>query len=103
MTGKIVSIFSVVVLGFMILATTGYTDEEVKVTPVPVTDQIHMITRKGGNIGLFIGKDGTFLIDDQFAPLTEKISAAIKLVGGDHPKLLINTHYHGSSKTCCRS
>jgi glyoxylase-like metal-dependent hydrolase (beta-lactamase superfamily II) len=54
-----------------------------------------MIGGEGGNIGVFIGEDGTFLIDDQFAPLTEKIVEAIKSVGGDHPKFLINTHYHG--------
>lgn len=54
-----------------------------------------MITGNGGNIGVFIGGDGTFLIDDQFAPLTEQIVEAIKSVGGDHPKFLINTHYYG--------
>ena len=54
-----------------------------------------MIAGQGGNIGLFTGGDGTFLIDDQFAPLTEKIVATIKSVGGQYPKFLINTHYHG--------
>lgn len=54
-----------------------------------------MFTGSGGNLGLFIGQDGTFLIDDQFAPLTEKIIAEVKAVGGDFPKFLINTHYHG--------
>ncbi|MHB8765782.1 MAG: MBL fold metallo-hydrolase, partial [Deferrisomatales bacterium] len=49
---------------------------------------------EGGYIGLFVGPDGTFLIDDQFAPLTEKHLAAIRAVGGDTPKFLINTHYH---------
>ena len=69
--------------------------KEVKITPVPVADQIYMITGDGGNMGLFVGQDGTFLIDDQFAPLTEKIVAAIKSVGGEFPRFLINTHYHG--------
>jgi glyoxylase-like metal-dependent hydrolase (beta-lactamase superfamily II) len=78
----------------MSLASVGHS-EEVKIVAVPVADQIFMITGKGGNIGLFTGKDGTFLIDDQFAPLTEKILAAIKSVGGEFPKFLINTHYHG--------
>ena len=54
-----------------------------------------MLTGQGGNIGLFLGEDGTFIIDDQFAPLTEKILAAIKSVGGDTPRFLINTHFHG--------
>lgn len=66
-----------------------------KFTPTAITNQIYMIAGKGGNIGLFIGEDGTFLIDDSFAPFTEKIVAAIKSVGGDYPKFLINTHYHG--------
>jgi glyoxylase-like metal-dependent hydrolase (beta-lactamase superfamily II) len=69
--------------------------DEVNISPIPVTEQIYMLTGQGGNIGLFIGMDGTFLIDDQFAPLTEKIIAAIKSVGGNYPKFLINTHYHG--------
>ncbi len=66
-----------------------------KISPIPVTEQIFMIAGKGGNVGIFTGKDGTFLIDDNFAPLTEKIIAAIKSIGGEHPKFLINTHYHG--------
>lgn len=80
--------------GFLLLVPNGQS-EEVNVKATSITDQIYVITGKGGNIGLFIGEDGTFLIDDQFAPLTEKIIAAIKSVGGDHPKFLINTHYHG--------
>jgi glyoxylase-like metal-dependent hydrolase (beta-lactamase superfamily II) len=67
----------------------------VKITPIQLTDQIYMLIGKGGNIGLFIGDDGSFLIDDQFAPLTEKILTAIRSVGGNVPKFLINTHYHG--------
>jgi len=94
MINKTVSILCVLIAGFVPLATAGQSDE-VKITAAPVTEQIYMITGKGGNIGLFIGEDGTFLIDDQFAPLTEKIVAVIKSVGGDHPKFLINTHYHG--------
>jgi len=69
--------------------------DPVKITPIQLTDQIYMLTGKGGNMGLFIGDDGSFLIDDQFAPLTEKILTAIKSVGGDVPKFIINTHYHG--------
>jgi len=69
--------------------------DEVTITTVPVAPQVSMLVGQGGNIGLFIGADGTFLIDDQFAPLTDKIVAAIKAAGGDIPKFLINTHYHG--------
>ena len=84
----------ILLIGLMSFATAVQA-EEVEVKAVQITKQIYMITGKGGNIGLFIGKDGTFLIDDQFAPLTEKILEAVKSVGGESPKFLINTHYHG--------
>ena len=54
-----------------------------------------MIIGQGGNIGLLTGAEGSFLVDDQFAPLTEKIIEVVKSVGGDVPRFLINTHYHG--------
>ncbi len=94
MKGKILSVLCVLIAGFMSFATHGQSAEE-KIVPVPVTEKIFMIAGQGGNIGVFIGEDGTFIIDDQFAPLTEKIVEAIKSIGGDHPKFLINTHYHG--------
>jgi glyoxylase-like metal-dependent hydrolase (beta-lactamase superfamily II) len=94
MTAKVKSALFILAALFISLAATVQSDE-VKIATVPVSDQIFMITGKGGNIGLFIGKDGTFLIDDQFAPLTDRIIAAIKAAGGDVPKFLINTHYHG--------
>jgi glyoxylase-like metal-dependent hydrolase (beta-lactamase superfamily II) len=49
---------------------------------------------QGGNIGLSYGPDGTVLIDDQFAPLTPKIAAAIARIGAQPVRFLINTHFH---------
>lgn len=49
----------------------------------------------GGNIGVSYGEDGTILIDDQFAPLTEKVQTAVTGVGATPVKFLINTHWHG--------
>lgn len=94
MINKKISGLSVLIAVIILFISTAQSDE-VKITATPVSDHIYMITGKGGNIGLFTGEDGTFLIDDQFAPLTDKILAAIKSVGGDFPKFLINTHYHG--------
>ena len=94
MIGKIISVLGVFILGLTSLTTSTQAADE-KIIPVRITEQIYMIKGEGGNIGFFTGEDGTFLIDDQFAPLTEKIVAAIKSVGGDYPKFLINTHYHG--------
>jgi cyclase len=67
----------------------------VKIEANQLTDNIYMITGQGGNIGLLTGAEGSFLIDDQFAPLTEKIVEVVKSVGGDVPRFLINTHFHG--------
>ncbi len=60
-----------------------------------VAEGIHMLTGQGGNIAVLSGADGTFMIDDQFAPLTDRILAAITELGGDSPRFLINTHFHG--------
>jgi len=49
----------------------------------------------GGNIGVSYGEDGTILIDDQFAPLTEKIIAAVRTLDPDPVRFVINTHWHG--------
>ena len=75
-------------------ATPAVAADEVKIETVPVRNGIYLLAGQGGNIGLFVGEDGTFLIDDQFAPLTEKHLAAIRAAGGDTPRFLINTHYH---------
>lgn len=49
----------------------------------------------GGNIGVSHGEDGTVLIDDQYAPLTPKIQAAVAGLGASPVKFLVNTHWHG--------
>ena len=54
-----------------------------------------MLTGQGGNIGVFVGDEGVFMIDDQFAPLSPKILAAIKKLSSKPIKFLINTHHHG--------
>ena len=64
---------------------TVWPQDDVKIKVIPVADNIHMLMGKGGNIGVFTGADGTFVVDDQFAPLSEKILAAIKSIGGDTP------------------
>ncbi len=68
--------------------------DDVKIKATKLSDGIHMLAGKGGNIGVLTGPDGTFMVDDQFAPLTDRILAAIKGVGGDTPRFVINTHYH---------
>lgn len=68
---------------------------EIKVTKV--SGNIYMLEGAGGNIAASVGGDGIVIIDDQFAPLAEKIQAALKNIGvTDKPvRFVINTHYHG--------
>jgi len=68
--------------------------EAVEIETVEVADGLYMLVGQGGNIGVSVGEDGTFLIDDQFAPLTEKIRAAVKKIGGGEIRFVINTHWH---------
>ncbi len=59
-----------------------------------VANGIYMLVGQGGNIGASIGEDGVFLIDDQFAPLTEKIRNALSELTLQPIKFMINTHWH---------
>ena len=68
--------------------------ETVEYQAVQVKDNLYAMIAEGGNLVVFVGEEGTFLIDDQFAPLTEKLITEIKKVGGDTPRFLINTHWH---------
>ena len=69
--------------------------DTVEIKADKLAGNIYMITGKGGNIGLLTGVEGSFLIDDQFAPLTPQIIEVVKSVGGDVPRFLVNTHFHG--------
>jgi glyoxylase-like metal-dependent hydrolase (beta-lactamase superfamily II) len=68
---------------------------EVNIEAVKLTEQIYMLKGQGGNIGLFVGEDAVFMIDDQFARLTPKILSAIKKITDKPVTYLINTHWHG--------
>src|SRR5438045_8238398 len=77
------------------LAQQDFSKVEIKVTKV--AGNIYMLEGAGGNIAASIGEDGIVIVDDQFAPLAEKIQAALKNLGiTDKPvRFVINTHYHG--------
>lgn len=68
--------------------------KNVVITTQKVSDGIYMLMGEGGNIGVSVGEDGVFMIDDQFAPLTEKIKAAIAEISDKPIRFLINTHWH---------
>lgn len=67
----------------------------VQIQTVEVSDGVYMLIGAGGNIGLSVGDDGAFVIDDQYAPLSNKIMAAITDITNADVNFLVNTHYHG--------
>ena len=72
-----------------------FTKVQIKVTKV--SGNIYMLQGSGGNIAASVGEDGIVIVDDQYAPLADKIAAALKGIGvTDKPvRFVINTHYHG--------
>ncbi|MDJ0842466.1 MAG: MBL fold metallo-hydrolase [Acidobacteriota bacterium] len=66
----------------------------VEIETVKVSDNIHMLVGRGGNIGVVSGEDGVFMIDDQFAPLTEKIKKAVSAITPKSVRFVLNTHWH---------
>ena len=68
---------------------------DVVIETIELESDLFMLVGRGGNIGLSVGEDGAFLIDDQYAPLTAKIQAAVAEVS-EHPvRWVLNTHWHG--------
>jgi glyoxylase-like metal-dependent hydrolase (beta-lactamase superfamily II) len=68
---------------------------KVEVKAEKVAEGVYMLTGAGGNIGLSIGKSGSLVIDDQYAPLSDKILAMIKTLSPDPVRFVVNTHWHG--------
>jgi cyclase len=73
---------------------TDYSKVEIKTTKL--ASNFYTLDGAGGTIGVLTGPDGVFMVDSQFAPLSDKIAAAIKQISGGAPiKYMINTHVHG--------
>jgi len=68
---------------------------KVEVTATKVAGKVYMLQGAGGNIGVSVGEDGILIVDDQYAPLAEKIRAALKGLGDGKLKFILNTHWHG--------
>ena len=72
---------------------TDYSKVEIKTTKL--NDKFYTLEGQGGMIGALVGPDGVFLVDTQFAPLTEKIVAAVKKISPSPIKFIVDTHVHG--------
>jgi len=76
-------------------STAQMGEREVTIKALEVAPGVYSITGAGGNMGLVTGDDGAFLIDDQYAPLTEGILQVIAQLTDKPVKFVLNTHYHG--------
>ena len=81
----------------MLLAAPAAAQQDfsaVEVTAEHVSGAVHMLTGAGGNIGVSAGEDGILIVDDQFAPLADKIRAALAGISPGDLEFVVNTHFH---------
>lgn len=81
-----------IVLSASCVAQRDFSD--VEIIPHQLSDNIYYLQGQGGNIGVSIGEDGIFLVDDQFAPLSEKILDALGGLSNESVRFVLNTHHH---------
>jgi cyclase len=80
-------------LGLAVAQDQDFSKVQIKVTKV--AGNVYMLEGAGGNIGASVGDDGIVIVDDQFAPLADRIQAALKGITDKPVRFIINTHYHG--------
>lgn len=90
----------IVALAAVALMTAGASAQnidfsKVEIKTTKINDRFYTLEGAGGMIGALVGPDGALLVDAQYAPLTEKIVAAVKKISNGQIKFLINTHVHG--------
>ena len=79
---------------FAVAASAQEDFSKVEIRTEKLADTVYMMTGSGGNLGVSVGEDAVFVIDDQFAPLTPKILAAIAKLTSKPVKFVLNTHWH---------
>ncbi len=82
------------------LAVTAYAQAQpdfskVEIKTTKITDNFYTLQGQGGTIGVLTGPDGVFMVDSEFAPLSEKIAAAIHQLSDRPIRFMVNTHVHG--------
>lgn len=87
-------IFCIVLLSVSSAFSQDKDFDKVQIKTVKLSENVYMLLGSGGNIGVYAGEDGVFLVDDQFAPLTKKIKAAIGKISDKKIRFVINTHWH---------
>jgi len=84
-----------VALGGLLSGARAQDFDAVEIRIIPVAPGLHMMVGRGGNLAVSSGDDGVFLVDDQYAPLTGKIRAAIATLSDGQLRFVLNTHWHG--------
>ncbi|HVY70120.1 MAG TPA: MBL fold metallo-hydrolase [Verrucomicrobiae bacterium] len=79
----------------VILVRAQGNPDKTEIKTTPVAGNVYMLEGAGGNIGVSAGPDGLLIVDDQFAPLTNKISAALARINPGPLRFVLNTHWHG--------
>jgi cyclase len=88
-------------LSFAVLATTVYAQapqpdfSKVEIKTNKISNNFYTLDGQGGTIGVLVGPDGIFMVDSQFAPLSQKIAAAIHQISDKPIRFMVNTHVHG--------
>jgi glyoxylase-like metal-dependent hydrolase (beta-lactamase superfamily II) len=91
------SLFTATALSLLALPAAGQDRDwsQVQIKPTKLAEGLYMLEGAGGNIGVSLGEDGVFLVDDQYAPLTPKIKAAVATLSPKPVRFVLNTHWHG--------
>jgi glyoxylase-like metal-dependent hydrolase (beta-lactamase superfamily II) len=88
-----------VFVGLFVIGAVWATQQQdfsnVEIKATQVRGNIYMLEGRGGNIGVSVGEDGILIVDDQYAPLSEKIRAALTKLNNGPLKFVLNTHWHG--------
>jgi glyoxylase-like metal-dependent hydrolase (beta-lactamase superfamily II) len=90
-------VLMVMVLGVTLGAAQSHAQDrfaDATVDAAHVAGSVYLLRGVGGNVGASIGPDGTFLIDDDYSPMSERLLAKLDELGGGRPKLILNTHVH---------
>ena len=82
------------VLAMALPASAQQDFSKVEIQAQKLAENLYLLTGAGGNIGLSAGDDAVFMVDDQFAPLTPRIEAAIAMLTSKPVKFVLNTHWH---------
>jgi glyoxylase-like metal-dependent hydrolase (beta-lactamase superfamily II) len=92
---KISLLLTALLLAFSFASAQEQDFSKVQIKVTKVAGNVYMLEGAGGNIGASVGDDGIVIVDDQYAPLADKIQAALKGITDKPVRFIINTHYHG--------